>query len=120
MGPIRVASRVYGRSQRGKPQLAVSRVKTILIKPKAGVRPTSHVTSLLTFRFFAIPQHPALSYGKGSGVERIVESFSELFLREDVVSALEEVGATKPTLIQMLAIPKILRGKNVICASETG
>ena len=50
----------------------------------------------------------------------MVRNFSELSLREDVVSALTEVGVTKPTLIQMLAIPKILRGKNVICASETG
>ncbi len=50
----------------------------------------------------------------------MVQSFSELSLREDVVLALTEAGVTKPTLIQMLAIPKILRGKNVICASETG
>lgn len=49
-----------------------------------------------------------------------MRTFSDLLLREDVVSALAEVGVTEPTLIQMLAIPKILRGKNVLCASETG
>lgn len=49
-----------------------------------------------------------------------MQSFSDLSLRDDVVSALTEVGVTKPTVIQMLAIPKILRGKNVLCASETG
>ncbi len=36
------------------------------------------------------------------------------------MSALEEIGVTKPTVIQMLAIPKIVRGRNVLCASETG
>lgn len=52
--------------------------------------------------------------------QRLVQNFSELSLQGDVVSALDEVGVVKPTVIQMLAIPKILRGKNVICASETG
>ena len=50
----------------------------------------------------------------------MVQNFSELFLREDVVTSLTHVGAVKPTVIQMLAIPKILRGKNVLFASETG
>jgi len=50
----------------------------------------------------------------------VIENFSDFSLRADVVSALAEVGATKPTIIQMLAIPKILRGKNVLVASETG
>ena len=49
-----------------------------------------------------------------------MQTFSDMSLREDVVAALAEVGVTKPTVIQMLAIPKILRGKNVLCASETG
>ncbi len=49
-----------------------------------------------------------------------MRSFTDLNLRGDVVEALSEVGVTKPTVIQMLSIPKILRGKNVICASETG
>ena len=52
--------------------------------------------------------------------QRRIEDFSDLYLREDVVSALQDVGVTKPTVIQMLAIPKIIRGKNVMCASETG
>ena len=50
----------------------------------------------------------------------MVDNFSDLYLREDVVSALKEIGVTKPTVIQMLAIPKIVRGKNVLCAAETG
>ena len=51
---------------------------------------------------------------------RVVESFSQLYLRGDVVNALENIGVTQPTVIQMLAIPKIAVGKNVLCASETG
>lgn len=54
------------------------------------------------------------------GGDRVVQNFSELFLRDDVVASLTRVGATKPTVIQMLATPKILRGKNVLFASETG
>lgn len=65
-------------------------------------------------------QHPALAGGKPVGGERLVQNFSELLLREDVVASLTEVEACKPTVIQMLAIPKILRGKNVLFASETG
>ena len=49
-----------------------------------------------------------------------MENFSELYLRDDVVNALENIGVTQPTVIQMLAIPKIAAGKNVLCASETG
>jgi superfamily II DNA/RNA helicase len=49
-----------------------------------------------------------------------VENFSQLYLRSDVVNALENIGVTQPTVIQMLAIPKIAAGKNVLCASETG
>lgn len=78
----------------------LSKVETITIKPKA--------------------KHPALSSGEPVMGQRLVQNFSELSLQGDVVSALDEVGVVKPTVIQMLAIPKILRGKNVICASETG
>lgn len=49
-----------------------------------------------------------------------MENFSQLYLRSDVVSALENIEVTQPTVIQMLAIPKIAAGKNVLCASETG
>ena len=50
----------------------------------------------------------------------MLESFSQLPLRSDVVGALGGVGVTRPTVIQMLAMPKIARGKNVLIASETG
>lgn len=61
----------------------------------------------------ATAKHPALQ-GK------LAESFADLYLREDVVSALRNIGVTQPTVTQMLAIPKILRGKNILCAAETG
>ena len=67
-------------------------------------------------------QHPSLQ--AGSGPEALgtgaVDSFSQLYLRGDVVSALDGIGVTHPTVIQMLAIPKIAAGKNVLCAAETG
>lgn len=97
------AVRVRGRLRGGKQlatQKAIRRANTIIIKPKA--------------------VHPALAGGKPVGGERLVQNFSELLLRDDVVASLTEVEACKPTVIQMLAIPKILRGKNVLFASETG
>ena len=63
------------------------------------------------------PQHPALAQHSNP---RVVDSFSQLLLRSDVVAAMEESEVTRPTVIQMLAIPKICRGKNVLIASETG
>lgn len=60
-------------------------------------------------------KHPAFLRG-----QRAADNFSDLYLRDDVISALKEVGVTKPTVIQMLAIPKIVRGKHVLCAAETG
>lgn len=66
-------------------------------------------------------QHPSLQVGSDHSLgARVVDSFSQLYLRSDVVSALEGIGVTQPTVIQMLAIPKISAGRNVLCASETG
>ena len=65
---------------------------------------------------YVVFQHPSL---QALGT-RVVDSFSQLFLRDDIVSALDGVGVTHPTVIQMLAIPKIAAGKNVLCAAETG
>ena len=74
----------------------------------------------LVLMYYCI-QHPALQGGEGqTHGSRVVDSFSQLYLRDDVVDALESIGVTQPTVIQMLAIPKIAAGKNVLCASETG
>jgi superfamily II DNA/RNA helicase len=49
-----------------------------------------------------------------------IKSFTQLRLREEVITALQSINITHPTAIQMLAIPQILKGKNVLCAGETG
>ena len=67
---------------------------------------------------YAPLQHPALAGSTSS--PRMVETFSQLPLRSDVVGALGGMGVSRPTVIQMLAVPKIARGKNVLVASETG
>lgn len=61
-------------------------------------------------------QHPAIISASNS----TIKTFTQLRLRDEVVNALHHNNITQPTLIQMLAIPKILRGKNVLCAAETG
>ncbi|XP_068117272.1 probable ATP-dependent RNA helicase DDX28 [Hyperolius riggenbachi] len=47
-------------------------------------------------------------------------SFSTLNLDERLVTALESLNLTTPTWVQKAAIPSLLRGRNVLCASETG
>ena len=46
--------------------------------------------------------------------------FIELGLSDSLVSAVEKNGYTESTLIQAQAIPKILAGKNLLAAAETG
>ena len=65
-------------------------------------------------------QHPALQVNDNAQGVRVVENFIQLHLRKDVTLALSSIGVVQPTVIQMLAIPKIQRGKNVLCAAETG
>lgn len=66
-------------------------------------------------------QHPSLQAGDDHTLgTRVADNFSQLYLRSDVVSALESIRVSQPTVIQMLAIPKIAAGRNVLCASETG
>ena len=46
--------------------------------------------------------------------------FIELGLSDSLVSAVEKNGYTESTPIQAQAIPKILAGKNLLAAAETG
>uniref|UniRef100_A0A0B6ZDY2 RNA helicase n=1 Tax=Arion vulgaris TaxID=1028688 RepID=A0A0B6ZDY2_9EUPU len=47
-------------------------------------------------------------------------SFHELGINERLCAGLQELGFERPTEIQKLAIPSLLRGENAICAAETG
>ncbi|GLX82768.1 DEAD/DEAH box helicase [Thalassotalea eurytherma] len=47
-------------------------------------------------------------------------TFSSLGLAPQILSALEEKGYTEPSPIQAQAIPKILEGKDVMAAAQTG
>lgn len=73
-------------------------------------RPSRRVENII---IKASSKHPALDV-------KTPETFKDLRLRDDVVEALKSIGAEKPTVVQMLAIPKILRGRNTLCAAETG
>ncbi|XP_056382410.1 probable ATP-dependent RNA helicase DDX28 [Hyla sarda] len=48
------------------------------------------------------------------------ETFHSLSLDPSLVSSLDVLNITSPTWIQKQAIPALLQGKNVLCASETG
>jgi len=47
-------------------------------------------------------------------------SFSDLFLSEAVMQAVNEVGYETPSPIQALMIPQMLKGKDVIGQAQTG
>lgn len=68
------------------------------------------------FTINATQGNPALS----SPDESTAQSFSEFGLNSRLLQSLDEMGIKKPTVIQALAIPPILKRKNVICAAETG
>ncbi|XP_062502583.1 uncharacterized protein LOC134179663, partial [Corticium candelabrum] len=66
-----------------------------------------------------VSANPSIS-GELRSTDKAHASFSDLQLNNDVVDALRAINVIKPTVIQMLSIPKILRGRNVIVSAETG
>lgn len=57
---------------------------------------------------------------KSEATTKGVSSFGELALSEELMSALEEMGISVPTEIQVIGIPAILEGKSVVLGSHTG
>lgn len=47
-------------------------------------------------------------------------SFEELMLSDELMSAVRELGISKPTEVQSLGIPSVLAGEDVVMASHTG
>eukprot|EP00112_Aurelia_sp_Birch-Aquarium-sp1_P015857 Seg3545.2 transcript_id=Seg3545.2/GoldUCD/mRNA.D3Y31 product="DEAD-box ATP-dependent RNA helicase 39" protein_id=Seg3545.2/GoldUCD/D3Y31 len=82
------------------------------------------------FEIKASGNNPAFEYAKSqtkikdnlseSNLESFVPTFSKFNLRNDVIQGLESLQISQPTVIQMKAIPAILKGKDVLCAAQTG
>ncbi|MGM9813834.1 MAG: DEAD/DEAH box helicase [Candidatus Enteromonas sp.] len=49
-----------------------------------------------------------------------MSSFKEFDLSKELVSALEKLGYASPSPVQSRVIPQALRGKSLVCQSETG
>jgi ATP-dependent RNA helicase RhlE len=47
-------------------------------------------------------------------------SFSNLGLSHEIIRAVTELGYTKPTPIQMQAIPAVLSGRDLLAGAQTG
>ncbi|XP_028999550.1 probable ATP-dependent RNA helicase DDX28 [Betta splendens] len=47
-------------------------------------------------------------------------TFDELRICKELVEALNGLGITRPTTVQLQTIPKVLKGHNILCAAETG
>ncbi|KAF5444524.1 hypothetical protein F2P56_033648 [Juglans regia] len=55
---------------------------------------------------------------KEGGPTKVVNSFGELGLSEEVIEAVEEMGAFVPTEIQCVGIPAIFEGKSVVMSAQ--
>ncbi|XP_050211735.1 DEAD-box ATP-dependent RNA helicase 39 [Mercurialis annua] len=60
------------------------------------------------------------SFKKSKREKKIVGSFEELGLTEEVMAAVRELGIEVPTEIQCIGIPSVLDGKSVVLGSHTG
>ena len=47
-------------------------------------------------------------------------TFKELGLNDDLLAAVEKMGYTEPTPIQLESIPLVLEGRDVVAAAQTG
>lgn len=55
---------------------------------------------------------------KEGGPTKVVNSFGELGLSEEVIEAVEEMGAFVPTEIQCVGIPAVFEGKSVVMSAQ--
>ncbi|KAJ8760514.1 hypothetical protein K2173_015181 [Erythroxylum novogranatense] len=78
-----------------------------------------------------VPSKPALAivgkeeeqidgFGKSRNGKKIVGSFEEVGLSDEVMGAVTEMGIQVPTEIQGIGIPAVLAGKSVVLGSHTG
>ncbi|KAJ9675377.1 hypothetical protein PVL29_024353 [Vitis rotundifolia] len=51
---------------------------------------------------------------------KMVSSFEELGLSEEVMTAVREIGISVPTEIQCIGVPAVLEGRSVVLGSHTG
>ena len=51
---------------------------------------------------------------------QVVTSFKELPISEEILKAITDLGFTEPSPIQVLAIPRLLEGRDVIGQAQTG
>ncbi|XP_073249245.1 uncharacterized protein [Porites lutea] len=63
-------------------------------------------------------ENPAFTSEENSKVTG--HSFRSLGLREDVLNGMKDLSISKPTMIQRMAIPLILKREHVLCAAQTG
>ena len=56
----------------------------------------------------------------GAVAHTVTMTFEELGLNDDLLAAVEEMGYTEPTPIQLESIPLVLAGRDVVAAAQTG
>ncbi|KAI3930723.1 hypothetical protein MKX01_037169 [Papaver californicum] len=110
-----------------------STLTTTVVEPENGIEPIKHSVLLEKLRQRHLkdtPKPPQTRTSSSSGNEKgkevkskptkLVSSFRELNLTEEVMGCLEELGISAPTEIQCLGIPSVLDGKSVVMGSHTG
>ncbi|XP_026233323.1 probable ATP-dependent RNA helicase DDX28 [Anabas testudineus] len=57
---------------------------------------------------------------KEDGEQKPSVTFGDLRICKELLDALDSIGITHPTTVQLQAIPKVMKGHNILCAAETG
>ncbi|RZC55268.1 hypothetical protein C5167_014124 [Papaver somniferum] len=110
-----------------------STLTTAVVEPEIGIEPVKHSMLLEKLRQRHLkdtPNPPQTRASSSSGNEKgkevkgkpakLVSSFRELNLTEEVLGCLEELRISAPTEIQCLGIPSVLDGKSIVMGSHTG
>ncbi|RVW37396.1 DEAD-box ATP-dependent RNA helicase 39 [Vitis vinifera] len=117
--------------------ISCSSSSTTAIEADQALQPMRHSILLEKLRFRHLkdsaksPQtrSPPLSTGgkegeagsmKSQKKPKMVSSFEELGLSEEVMAAVRETGISVPTEIQCIGVPAVLEGRSVVLGSHTG
>ncbi|XP_043937980.1 probable ATP-dependent RNA helicase DDX28 [Protopterus annectens] len=63
---------------------------------------------------------PPVLLSETDSPQKNLPTFSSLGLCPELIQALDHMGITRPTTVQLQTVPKLMKGRNVVCAAETG
>eukprot|EP00239_Pterosperma_sp_CCMP1384_P003682 CAMPEP_0197861760 /NCGR_PEP_ID=MMETSP1438-20131217/38018_1 /TAXON_ID=1461541 /ORGANISM="Pterosperma sp., Strain CCMP1384" /LENGTH=604 /DNA_ID=CAMNT_0043479047 /DNA_START=361 /DNA_END=2175 /DNA_ORIENTATION=+ len=122
--PRRVNHRHATRSSlipKGTEQLRASRSGVRVSTGIHGIRLASyHRSSVNAFAAVSFPRRQSRVQAAGEEAANPSPTFEGIGLSDELVTALKEMRIRKPTEIQAVGIPEVMKGGNVLLASQTG